>query len=108
MSLECRTSLGYAVSWTSCNSCKDDGVVHAFAVCLTDSMGSLVVVFCLFFLGGGGGGTCFKRNLLFYCTWIFTYYVTQISMLLIDRVLYSVTGSQDLAGGQGDWRASHC
>ena len=33
------------MSWTSCNSCKDDGVVHAFAVCLTDSMGSLVVVF---------------------------------------------------------------
>ena len=84
------------MSWTSCNSCKDDGVVHAFAVCLTDSMGSLVVVF---WGGGRGGLTCFKRNLLFYCTWIFTYYVTQISMLLIDRVLYSVIGSQDLAGG---------
>ena len=78
--------------------------MHASAVCLTDSMGSLVVVVVLLFFGG----TCFKRNLLFYCTWIFTYYVTQISMLFIDRVLYSVTGSQDLAGGQGHWRASHC
>ena len=86
--------------------CKDDGVVHACTVYLTDSMGSLVC--------GGGGGTCFKGNFLFYCTWIFAYYVMQISVLFIDSVLDSVTGSQDFPGGQnfagvqGDWRASHC
>ena len=43
--LEDRTSPGYSVSCTSCNLCKDDGVVHACAVCLTNSVG-----------GGGGGG----------------------------------------------------
>ena len=32
------------MSCTSCNLCKDDGVVHACAVCFTNSM------------GGGGGG----------------------------------------------------
>ena len=42
-SLEHRTSLGYSVSCTSCNLCKDDRVVHACAVCLTNSMGSLGV-----------------------------------------------------------------
>ena len=50
------------MSWTSCNSCKDDGVVHAFAVCLTDSMGSLVF---FFFWGGGGGGLALKETFYF-------------------------------------------
>ena len=31
------------MSCTSCNLCKDDGVVHACAVCLTNSVGSLGV-----------------------------------------------------------------
>ena len=43
-SSEGRTSPGYSLSRTSCNLCKDDGVVHACAVCLTNS------------IGGGGGG----------------------------------------------------
>ena len=42
-SLEDRTSLGYSVSCTSCNLCKEDRVVRACAVCLTNSMGSLGV-----------------------------------------------------------------
>ena len=103
-SLEDRTSLGYTVSCTSCNLCKDDGVVHACTVRLTDSMGSLV--------WGVGGGTCFKGNLLFT---VHEYSpIMQISVLFIDSVLYSVTGLQDspggqnFAGGQGDWRARHC
>ena len=47
--LEDRTCPGYSVSCTSCNLCKDDGVVHACAVCLTNSM--------------GGEETCLKGNL---------------------------------------------
>ena len=56
--LEDRTCPGYSVSCTSCNLCKDDGVVHACAVCFTNSV---------------GGGDLLKRK-LFYCTWIFIYY----------------------------------
>ena len=52
----------------------------------------------------GVEGTCLKGN--------FVLLDMDIHLLcdtnFIDRVLYSVTGSQDLAGGQGHWRASHC
>ena len=41
------------MSCTSCNLCKDDGVVHACAVCLTNSM------------GGGGVRNLLKRKLCF-------------------------------------------
>ena len=40
-----------------------------------------------------------KRK-LFSWTLIFTYYVKQMSVLFIDTVLDSVTGSQDSSGGQ--------
>ena len=42
------------MSCTSCNLCKDDGVVQACAVCLTNSMGSL-----------GVEGDLLKRKLCF-------------------------------------------
>ena len=38
--LEDRTCPGYSVSCTSCNLCKDDGVVHACAVCFTKLVGT--------------------------------------------------------------------
>ena len=91
------------MSCTSCNLCKDDGVVHACTVCLTDSVGTLI---------WGVGGHALKET---FCFTVHEYSpIMQISVLFIDSVLDSVTGSQDFpggqnfAGGQGDWRASHC
>ena len=48
--------------------------------------------------GGGGGGHALKET---FCFTVHEYSpIMQISVLFIDSVLYSVTGSQDFPGGQ--------
>ena len=76
--VEDRTSLEYTMSCISLHLGKNYG-----AVCITGSLDKKPKKW----MGGGGGlQTCIK----------------------VKCILCSVTGSQDFAGGQGHWRASHC
>ena len=64
------------MSCTSCNLCKDDGVVHACTVCLTDSVGTLI---------WGVGGHALKET---FCFTVHEYSpIMQISVLFIDSIL---------------------
>ena len=73
--LEDRTCPGYSVSCTSCNLCKDDGVVHACAVCFTNSV---------------GGGDLLKRKL---CFTVHGYSsIMQISVLFINCFCHWIAG----------------